>query len=312
MKRQQAFGGTEKMLKGGLHCHTTRSDGRGTPEEVIRLHYENGYDFLALTDHRNYNYINYAPDLPITIIPGMEFDNTFDGTGGFRCFHTVCIGPEKDKGNGYEQDEKPASGKAKDQFEYQPYLDEIHEKGNLTIYCHPEWSSTPARYFEKMKGNFAMEIWNSGCVLEMDMDADAAYWDEILGQGTVIYGVATDDGHSMSHHCKGWVRVRAADNSVGAILEALEAGAFYSSAGPEIHDFYVEGTKIVVECSDAATVRIHSDKHPARVKRSADGTMTRAEFEMGDWFKTYAYVRAVVVDKDGKKAWTNPIWLDKE
>ena len=35
MKQQQAFGGNEKMLKGGLHCHTTRSDGRGTPEEVI-------------------------------------------------------------------------------------------------------------------------------------------------------------------------------------------------------------------------------------------------------------------------------------
>jgi predicted metal-dependent phosphoesterase TrpH len=52
MKQQQAFAGSEKMLKGGLHCHTTRSDGRGTPEEVIRLHHENGYDFLALTDHR--------------------------------------------------------------------------------------------------------------------------------------------------------------------------------------------------------------------------------------------------------------------
>ena len=36
MKQQQAFAGSEKMLKGGLHCHTTRSDGRGTPEEVIR------------------------------------------------------------------------------------------------------------------------------------------------------------------------------------------------------------------------------------------------------------------------------------
>ena len=35
------------MLKGGLHCHTTRSDGDGTPEEVIRLHKENNYDFIA-------------------------------------------------------------------------------------------------------------------------------------------------------------------------------------------------------------------------------------------------------------------------
>ena len=61
MLRQAAFGGEEKLLKGGLHCHTTRSDGRGTPEEVIRLHASNGYDFLALTDHRIYNYETSRP-----------------------------------------------------------------------------------------------------------------------------------------------------------------------------------------------------------------------------------------------------------
>ena len=33
--RQNAFDGKERMLKGALHCHTTRSDGDGTPEEVL-------------------------------------------------------------------------------------------------------------------------------------------------------------------------------------------------------------------------------------------------------------------------------------
>ena len=71
MIRQNAFSGTHRMLKGGLHCHTTRSDGRGSPEDVIRLHARNGYDFLALTDHRCYNYKNFAPETKITILPGM-------------------------------------------------------------------------------------------------------------------------------------------------------------------------------------------------------------------------------------------------
>ncbi len=306
MKQQQAFGGNEKMLKGGLHCHTTRSDGRGTPEEVIRLHYENGYDFLALTDHRYYNYTNFAPDVPITIIPGMEYDNTFERGKGFRCFHTVCIGPAKEDGNGYEQDERLDSGKAKNQEEYQPYLDEIHAKNNLTVYCHPEWSSTPARYFEKLEGNFAMEIWNSGCVIEDDMDTDAAYWDELLGQGKRIYGVATDDGHGMNHHCKGWVRVRA-ENNINSILAALKDGKFYSSCGPEIYNFYYDEGVAVVECSAACKIRLHSDMHPTRIVRSADGTLTRAEFNIGEG---YDYIRAVVIDKDGKYAWTNPIFLD--
>ncbi len=307
MKRQQAFIGDKKMLKGGLHCHTTRSDGQGDPADVIRLHYKNGYDFLALTDHRYYNYTNFAPDVPMTILPGMEYDNCFEyGTGGFRCFHTVCIGPAKDDGNGYDQDQRLESGKAKNQEEYQPYLDDIHAKGNLTIYCHPEWSSTPARYFENQKGNFAMEIWNSGCAIEDDMDTDAAYWDEILGQGKRIYGVATDDGHAMRHHCNGWVRVNA-DNDIRSILTALENGAFYSSCGPEIYDFYVndEGNA-VVDCSGACKVRFHCDMHPTKIVRSADGTLTHAECSAKD----YKYIRAVVIDKDGKYAWTNPIFLD--
>lgn len=306
MKQQQAFAGNEKMLKGGLHCHTTRSDGRGTPEEVIRLHYENGYDFLALTDHRYYNYTNFAPDVPITIIPGMEYDNTFEHGKGFRCFHTVCIGPAKEDGNGYDQDQRLDSGKAKNQEEYQPYLDEIHANGNMTIYCHPEWSSTPARYFEKLEGNFAMEIWNSGCVIEDDMDTDAAYWDEILGQGKLIYGVATDDGHAMNHHCKGWVMVRA-ENNINAILAALKDGKFYASCGPEIYNFYVEDGVAVVECSEVSKIRFHSDMHPTRIFRSADGNLTRAEFKIGEGYK---YIRATVIDKDGKYAWTNPIFID--
>ena len=310
MIRQQAFEGKGKMLKGGLHCHTTRSDGSGTPEEVIRYHYQNGYDFLALTDHRRYNYKNFAPDVPMTIIPGMEFDNCFEDGKGFLTFHTVCIGPEKESGNGYELDEYFDSGTAKNQEEYQAYLDVMHEKGNLTFYCHPQWSSTPARYFEKMKGNFAMEIWNSGCAMDNYMDTDAAYWDEILGQGICIYGVATDDGHSMNQHCKGWVMVNA-QNNVGAILNALKDGAFYSSCGPEIYDFYVEDEKIVLECSPAAQIRFQSDMHPTRILHSEDGNITRAEIGLDNhWTGGYKYIRATVIDKDGKYAWTNPIFLD--
>ena len=36
MIRQAAFTGKMPLLKGALHCHTTRSDGKGTPEETLR------------------------------------------------------------------------------------------------------------------------------------------------------------------------------------------------------------------------------------------------------------------------------------
>lgn len=304
--RQSAFENKKEFLRGALHCHTTRSDGAGSPEEVIKLHANNGYSFMAITDHRIYNYNNYAPETDMIIIPGMEFDDTFYHDQGFRCFHSVCIGPEKENGNGFENDQRFESGSGKNQEEYQKYLDWLHGNNNMTIYCHPVWSSTPSRYFEKLQGNFAMEIWNSGCAIEHDMDNDAAYWDELLGQGQKIWGVATDDGHAMKHHCKGWVEVNAEKN-VDSILESLKNGAFYSSCGPEIYDFYVEDEIAYVECSPCCMIKFISDCHPTKMVYSENGDKTSAKINLGGKYK---YIRITIKDLSGRLAWTNPIFLN--
>ena len=209
----------------------------------------------------------------------------------------------------YVHDQKFDWGCAPNSEEYQPFLDEAHQKKNLTILCHPQWSSTSAKYFETQKGNFAMEVWNSGGALCGDCDSDAAYWDEILGQGKVWYGVATDDAHTYKELCKGWVMVKAEKN-INSILKALENGEFYSSCGPEIYDFYVEDGKAIIDCSPVSRVRLHSDMHPNRVTVDEDGNITHTEFDIENyWAGPYDYVRISIVDKDGKKAWTNPIFL---
>ncbi len=311
MKRQAAFIEKGRMLKGNLHCHTTRSDGKTSPEELIRYYYDHGYDFLALTDHLRYNHENFAPELPIVIVPGMEHDTApFESGSGFRVFHTVCIGPSVEDGNGIVHDERFPHSFAQGQEPYQPELDEFHRKNNLTIYCHPQWSGTYTRHFEKLEGNFALEVWNSGCARACDMDRDAACWDELLGQGKRIYGVAGDDCHGLEDACYGWVMVRAEKN-LNAILAALKNGEFYASCGPEIYDFYVDGTTAVVECSPAAKVRFHADMHPTRMVTDPQGLLTRAEFDLNRWPGEYnRYLRAVVIDNQGRYAWTNPIFFD--
>lgn len=306
MIRQSAFGGDARLLKGGLHCHTTRSDGDGTPEEVIRLHGREGFDFLALTDHNLYNYQNFAPDVDITIIPGMERDFDLPG-GGVHMFHTVCIGPAAADGNGYAQDEK-FQGRlpVADQAAFQPYLDDIHAHGNLTIYCHPQWSGTPAREFDQLRGCFAMELWNSGCAMEHAIDNDAAYWDELLMQGQRIWGVAVDDGHRMRHHGNGWVRVKA-DNDIGSILKGLAAGDFYASCGPEIYDFYIEDGEAVLKCSPCAYAGFRHGYMPTKLTFAQDGApVAEARMKVPDYC---TYLRGVVKDAQGRKAWTNPIFL---
>lgn len=309
IKRQAAFEGGNKMLKGALHCHTTRSDGDLSPEDTMALHKEHGYDFMAITDHRRYNRISYLPESGITVIPAMEYDAGIcdGGEGGFRCFHTVVMGYDNDE-NGIAHEERFESGKVKDQFEFQKYLDDFHAKNNITFYCHPEWSSTPARLFDKMKGQFAMEVWNSGCVIENDMDKDAPYWDEILGQGVKIFGVATDDGHKAHQHCCGWVMVNA-ENSVTAILNALQEGRFYSSTGAVIKDFYVKDDEVFVECDPCKRVCFKADRHPTRVIDSKNGElMTAVSMKLHD---DWDYIRVEIFDENGKCAWSNPIFISE-
>ena len=301
--RQAAFEQKRKMLKGNLHCHTTRSDGKGAPDNVIRLFDANGYDFLALTDHRYYNYVNYAPDTDVLIIPGMEMDCKLPGAG-IHCIHTVAIGPEKQDGNGYEQDERLESGRFEHAAEAQPIFDDILAHNNLSIFCHPNWSGNTSAEVQAVSGYSMIEIWNSGCAINNDTDRNAPYWDELLLDGKHIWGVATDDGHPMLDHCHGWVRVNAEKN-VSSILEALKAGAFYASTGPEIYDFFVEDGVAHVVCSPCAKIRFRHFRVPYPVQSGYDLTGAQQKVWEGS-----NYIRAEVIDDKGRTAWTNPIFLD--
>ena len=306
MIRQQAFTGSEKLLKGNLHCHTTRSDGKASPGELLRIYAENGYDFTAVTDHMVYNYKNFAPDTGILVIPGMEADRNLANENG-RCFHTVFIGPEEDS-NGFWQDERFSTGFVKDQTEYsEKILRDAYAKNNMVIYCHPEWSCTPYTSFHKMEGIFAMEIWNSVCAMEWGCDKNAYGWDDILRTGRRIWGVASDDAHDPKHMAHGWVRVNAEKN-VDSVLTALREGAFYASTGPEIYDFYVDGNTATVKCSPASRIRFIGDIMPARMKEGENLTELTVRHSDLDWL-TEHYLRVEVTDAEGHMAWTNPIFL---
>jgi len=63
-------------LKADLHCHTTFSDGKGTPEQCIDRAGRIGLDVLAITDHRTaeggLRYWHEQPSNGVVVIPGEE------------------------------------------------------------------------------------------------------------------------------------------------------------------------------------------------------------------------------------------------
>lgn len=302
--RQDAFTTKRPMLKGALHSHSTRSDGKSTPQRVLSLYREMGYDFAALTDHRIYNFTNFAPESGLTLLPGMELDANFTLDYGHRCLHTVCLGAD-DPSNLFMQDQRFDRLQIHAPEDYQPHLDSVLAHGNLAIYCHPQWSSTPARCFETLRGYFAMEIWNTGCVMDNDMDKDAACWDELLGMGHRLFGVATDDGHCEEQQGGGYVLVNA-ENTVPAILAALKQGCFYSSCGPVIRDFYILDDVAYVHTDPCSAILFQDDRHPTTVVRDKNGLLTQAALPL---HSDFGYIRATVLDQKGRRAWTNPIFL---
>lgn len=70
------------MIKYDLHTHSTSSDGRYSPTDVVRMAKDNGVEYLALTDHDTLSGIEEAAleakKLNINFIPGIELSTEFN------------------------------------------------------------------------------------------------------------------------------------------------------------------------------------------------------------------------------------------
>ena len=86
------------QFKGNIHMHTTISDGSVCREEAIRQYRSNGYDFIAITDHRKpgpTEFIKGDPDAvseyekrDFLIMSGAEWDtgSNYPGDGRISIF----------------------------------------------------------------------------------------------------------------------------------------------------------------------------------------------------------------------------------
>ena len=139
----------KKWYKGNLHTHSTNSDGRLSPEEVIGLYREEGYDFLALTDHWFMG--EERQEENFLLLSGAEYDvgnNVRDGI-----YHVVGIAMQKEPKleKGPELQEKQA----------QLMIDRIHEAGGIAILAHPAWSMNRASEVCLLKDLDGCEIYNT-------------------------------------------------------------------------------------------------------------------------------------------------------
>jgi hypothetical protein len=300
-----------RFWRGNLHTHSNLSDGAMTPDQVVEAYKSAGYDFLQLSEHFLERFHWPLADTRrlrannFTTLIGAELHAMSTSVG--ELWHIVAAG-------------LPLDFPAPTENETGPQLAErARAAGAFVAIAHPAWSQLNIEDGRALAAAHAVEIYNHGCAVECDRGDGFYLLDQLLNEGRRLNAIATDDAHFRHGDYDafgGFVMVKSETLEPEAILSGLKAGAFYSSQGPRIHDVAVTKSEVHVECSpvDSVAIVTGTSRGLTRVGRA----VTQATFDVANTAKLSwsevdpePWFRIVVIDGAGKKAWTNPIWLDE-
>ncbi len=282
----------KNRAKIGLHIHTSVSDGRKTPVEAARIYKNAGYDAVAFTDHWHYGDKQMIDGL--SILSGVEYDVT---TAEHKVYHIVCLCADRAP-SGLER----GSGVGE-------IIDEIHRCGGLAVLAHPAWSLNTAEDILKIQGIDATEIYNRVSDVGMSYRPDSSLIVDMLGYERRFYPLlAVDDTHYYdgSDDCHSYIMAECDPTDPQSVKDAIKNRRFYATQGPEIHLTEQNGV-FRVDCSPVSKI-VFSSNLPWTARVFTGDGITSAEYRPQ---ASERFIRAFVVDKNGKYAWSNIIPLNR-
>ena len=323
--------------KANLHCHTNISDGRLTPEEIKEAYMARGYSIVAYTDHDILVGHNDLTDDKFLALNGYEMEANETGDKPFdlkktchMCFialepdnlNQVCYHRTKFKLPGFAPyEDKIIYDKSLPDYERDHSVETVNdmfkkgrEGGFFVTYNHPAWSLENYKDYSNFEGMNALEIHNTAGLVNGHNDYCEMVYDDMLRLGKRIFCIAADDNHNKkpfdSRQCDsfgGFTMIKAEKLEYKAITDALLAGNFYCSQGPEIYDLWIEGDFVNITCSDADKIVLHTGVRTTGIRYAENGVMlNKASFSLRD---NYGYFRITVTDKNGKVANTNAYFI---
>ncbi|MBE6689929.1 MAG: PHP domain-containing protein [Ruminococcaceae bacterium] len=330
------------FYKANLHCHTNISDGKLSPAEVKELYMAHGYSIVAYTDHEVLipQHENLS-DEHFLALNAHELEVIEPGNGAEhktrqRCHMCIiALEPDNVKQTCWHRS-KYLWGNAvthRDEVQFDETLPDYvraysakgvndvirraRAAGFWVTYNHPVWSLEDPEQFLKYEGFNALEIYNHGCVVNGFDDDVPQIYDNFLKKGTRIFCVADDDnhcnrpaGHPRHDACGGFTMIKADKLEYRTITKAMEAGNFYASNGPLIHELWFEDGMVHVKCDPAA--RIVANYGVVRTERiyaeEVEGELTEMAFSVKP---NDVYIRITVYAADGKHAYTNAYFADE-
>jgi hypothetical protein len=319
--------GTPAYLKGQLHLHTSNSsDSATSPADVVRWYAARGYDFIVVTDHNRVTVESAPPSM--LVIPGVELTQNAERClppppRGLRCLlhvNSLFVAPPPDGRIPW-----PATSGAS-RFEiYHRALDANRRLGGIAQLNHPNFhyaADAPLVVLLARDGLSLLEIANQSSDSN-DVPADRAHpsseaiWDAVLTAGADVYATATDDAHhyfdTQTTRARGepafpgdlgFVMVRAAKQPA-AIRAAIAGGDFYASTGVLLARVDRIGAELEIEVDDRSPARHRFTFIGAKGRVLARAQGRRATFPLAR--ARGGYVRALIEDGAGRRAWTQPV-----
>ena len=303
-----------QFYKANLHCHSTVSDGKWSPERIKEEYMARGYSVVAYSDHDVCVSHNELTDENFLAITAYEANIKQDEGVKFsfaRRYHLNCFA-RSPYADGKEVTPAP---------DYQnvdavnAFIARLREAGFLVCYNHPNWSLQTLADYGELKGLFACEIYNHSAMLDgIDADQEQVY-DALLRRGNRLFCVAADDNHDnyppdhpLNDSFGGFTVIKAPRLAYDDIFAALERGDFYASMGPEIRALYVEDGDLCIETSPVRSIHMTNVGRDACVERAARGSsVTSARFPIRPDSR---FIRLQITDWEGMRANTNAYFLD--
>ncbi len=332
--------GPDRLFRGNLHAHSTSSDGGMSPEQVCAAYRQQGYDFVTITDH-------FSPEFGFPVTDTTEYrSNEFTTLIGAE-LHAPSLANGQDwhiLASGLPLDFPGLqSGETGPQLAQRAV-----EAGAFVGLAHPTWYGATIEDLQSIPGAHAIEAYNEVCAALSDRPESWYHVDQLLAAGRRVTAFGADDAHFRNFAdlpnlpqrgeseeafmealqatasapdgsgagdtypagFAAWVWVHAERLDPELLVESLKAGRYYTSQGPLIHDIIVRDDKTQLTVANSPAVSVYVTGDPGQIALGANHAkqITKTTFSI----KAHegSYCRVTVVDAAGKRAWTNPIWLD--
>jgi hypothetical protein len=287
-------------FKGNTHAHSPMSDGSSSPEALARWYQQHGYAFLFITERNGVT--NIAPlnealgnGGRFLVIAGQEVTSTMPNGAAVT---VNALRPQRSL--------KAQLGKTAAET-LQKDIQTILDAGGIAQINQPNFRWGLTANDIAAKGAVLLEVFDAASANTSGagpgLPGAEGIWDLVLSRGVPIWGVASDDTHDLPRLGMGWIVVRAARLAPDDLLDAMGRGDFYASTGVEIRDYSADARQISV-----AVVEKPDEKY--RIQFVGPGGVLQDQTGAAAVYRirgNEGYVRARVIDSNGRTAWMQPV-----